>query len=879
MTRALGKRDLRRYLSNPTGYVFITLFILLSAAAAFWRPQFFQNNLANLDQINEVFPYLLLYFIPALSMGLWSDERRQGTDELLLTLPVSSESIVFGKYAAALGIYSISLAASLSHAIVLAWLGHPDIGLLGANYLGFWILGAALIPVAMLASMLAANATIAFVFAVLLCAVPIGVSQAAVTISDKVGRMLVPYSVLPHFSDFARGIVPLDGCLYFVSLATLFLYLNVLVLERRNWRSQPGAWPPSTHAAIRAAALLLITGVLVTLAARTHIRLDLTSERLSSLGSQSKTILSAIPTDHPVLIQAFVSPEVPETLVQARENLLGILREIEARSGARVTVSIEETQPFSELARLARERYGILPRAVSDPSRGETFPNVFLGVAVTSGAEEQVIPFIDAGLSPEYELARAIRVVTGATRKRIGVLDTDVKILGGVDYRGNQPHAAWALVDELRKQYDVVEVTPASAPDAQIDALLMVMPSRMTQTELDLTMQPVLRGVPTLMLVDPLPMFNVQLAPAADLAQQVNPYAPSAATHIVYGSIRPALENLGVNWVPAMVVWDAFNPHPDLKDLPAETVFVGPGNGNPDALNRRNPATARLQEVLMLYPGYLEPSGHPQFTFEPLLQTGRVSGVSSFFDLVAPTRQGMVVNPHPAREASQRTYVMAGRTRSKAPVVSTPGARPVDLITVADLDFISDEFFEIRAADPNATFDNVVFFLNALDLLAGDESFIALRSRRGRYRTLERVEAQTRGFMERRASEDQEAEKEARTAIEDARNRLKKRIADVEARNDLDAQAKQMMLRNLQETENRQLNVLRTNIEDAKNAKIRTSREAMEIRVGRIRTRIRASAVLLPPLPVFIAGVAVYLRRLRREHASARLMGRLREAA
>jgi hypothetical protein len=194
-------------------------------------------------------------------------------------------------------------------------------------------------------------------------------------------------------------------------------------------------------------------------------------------------------------------------------------------------------------------------------------------------------------------------------------------------------------------------------------------------------------------------MVDMRLAPAADLANQINPYQREPTARLVFGNIREALESLGLNWTPAKIAWDAFNPHPGMADLPQETVFVSDGNGNPNAFNRANPATSRLQEVMLL----IRASADDRALTSPSSRSADRQGVRlvELFDLVVPTQQGMLINAKAGHDTDHRQHVPP---RDAVAEAVHPGSPAHGRVAIADIDFISDYFFNIRAAAPRRDF-------------------------------------------------------------------------------------------------------------------------------------------------------------------------------
>ena len=262
-----------------------------------------------------------------------------------------------------------------------------------------------------------------------------------------------------------------------------------------------------------------------------------------------------------------------------------------------------------------------------------------------------------------------------------------------------------------------------------------------------------------------------------------------------------------------------------------------------------------------------------------MLQSGATSGTVQYEQLVQRSFFGtQLVSRGIRRFPSGQEHTFAAQSKGTiAGADSTAMAKNINVVFISDLDFISEQFFEIRKRGlENLNFDNVTFFLNCMDMLVGDESFVELRKRRVRHRTLTTVESQIQKYIEKRAEDERSAESEAQLALTEAQNRLNQVVAEIQNRTDLDEQTKSIMARNRQEVENRKFEAQKARIEAEKEAQIAASKENMEAQIRNIQSGIKTFAVLLPPIPVFVIGVMIFVRRQRREREGEAAARRLR---
>ena len=230
------QREILSYFSTPIAYVFIAIFLLLSSLFTFYLGNFFQLGQANLSSFFEWHPWLYLFLIPSLTMRLWAEEKKTGTIEFVTTLPLSSASIVFGKFLASWIFSCIALLLTFPLWITVNYLGEPDNGVILASYIGSILMAGGYLSIGSCISALTNNQVIAFVisatisFLFTVSGLPIVLdffsSWSGQTLTDAIAS----FSFLTNYFDITRGLIDLRSLLYFITLIFFFLYINILII-------------------------------------------------------------------------------------------------------------------------------------------------------------------------------------------------------------------------------------------------------------------------------------------------------------------------------------------------------------------------------------------------------------------------------------------------------------------------------------------------------------------------------------------------------------------------------------------------------------------------------------------------------------------------
>lgn len=237
---SITKRELQSYFGTPIAYVFLAIFVALTGVFAFYIGGFFTRGEADLKPFFEYHPWLYLLLVPAISMRLWSEERRSGTIELLMTLPISTHEAVIAKFLAGWVFLAIALVLTFPMWITVNVLGDPDNGIIAASYIGSLLMAGAFLAIGACISALTKNQVIAFVVASAVCfifvmngtEIVLGAIQG--WMPDVIVSAISSLSFLTHFEDVSRGVIDLRDIVFYLSVIGFWLFVNTVVISLKK---------------------------------------------------------------------------------------------------------------------------------------------------------------------------------------------------------------------------------------------------------------------------------------------------------------------------------------------------------------------------------------------------------------------------------------------------------------------------------------------------------------------------------------------------------------------------------------------------------------------------------------------------------------------
>jgi ABC-2 type transport system permease protein len=391
------RKELRGYFNSAIAVIFLAAFLAVALYTFFWREHFFARGLADLRPLFEWLPRLLIILVSALAMRLWADEKKSGTLEVLLTLPVPRWQLVLGKFIAGLALIGVALVLTLGLPLTIAHMGHLDWGPVIGGYLAALLLSAAYLSIGMCVSAATDNQIVAFVGTALACAI-------AYTFGGTGAR----------FESVARGVLDLRDLAYYAGIFAVGVGVNVLLLERVR----------GTPRSAIAVGLVLANAIAlnVWLQPVRRARIDLTQDGTYSLSAPTEKILAGL--DEPLLIRGYFSAKTHPKLAPLVPQIEDLLDEYRVAGRGKVRVEIVDPSDSDDAKREAKERFGIDPTPLRFADQNEkSVVNAYFAIAIEYGDQHVVLGLddlirvrvVDVGdieitlKNLEYQLTRSIK--------------------------------------------------------------------------------------------------------------------------------------------------------------------------------------------------------------------------------------------------------------------------------------------------------------------------------------------------------------------------------------------------------------------------------------------------------------------------------------
>lgn len=721
----ITKTEFCRYFMSPLAYIYLIFFLLLNGSFAFYFGHFFERGQADLLPMFSYLPWLYLLFIPAISMRLWAEEFRAKTIVQLVSLPVSVNSMVWGKFFASWLLCSLALILTMPFWLSLNLISHPDNSMILSGYIGSFLLAGSMLAISQTMSSLSKSQVVALVLSIpanlffFLSGLEFILGNLRHILSPSLLDLIASFSFLTHFETMCQGILESRDIAFFFSIIVLFNTLTTLII---NYKTSGTTWFKAVskkyYALLFVFLMMIFCGINLLCNAYLRFQADFTADKIYTLDSSTVNTLKNI--NNEITARLYYSQVLGEKNPNIRilfDRIRILLKQYAKISDHKIKINIYNPLPLSSAEDRAIAS-GIQPLPIIDKNI-----NAYFGLALSNEEDQQiVIPFFPEARSSmlEQDLTEAIYKL-GRKKPTLGIISSLPLADSVIENVATQE---WEIFKILKEYYNLKIISETNLSLPKLDALIIAHPKNISEELKKSIINYSLSGGKVLAFFDIATEANQIFAPT------IEAFKPSDHKIIT--------DAWGIKFIDNAVVADMdkssfIDATTDYKNNPNFTQDLIQFYIDESGFNKQSPVLKKLQTIMVTSASVFAPISNRDIYFEPLLSASPNSSLltsNAVYDRISP--EVILRNFKP----DNYPKVIAAHIKGKT--------SPLDVIVVGDSDLLYDNFWatHIQVLDSHYSIpvmDNANFVLNALDVLRGDLSIVGLRGKKYKTRQIDAI--------------------------------------------------------------------------------------------------------------------------------------------